>query len=220
MTPLQLKRNNIILLVCLLLAIVVIPVFRVDRVFLKHMVLGAIVLSSLFCLDFSPRNRRIFTPVGLAVIVLLLLSFFVESEILNTIDYIATFLFLLLIVVFIIRHIARRKEVDVAIIVSSVNGYLLLGVLWALLLHSIYNLESNLLGSSLAMNFPGGGQPVYYDFVYFSFVTMTTLGYGDVVPVSMATRALALLIAISGQFYMTLLVALLVGKFLVTQKDS
>jgi len=41
-------------------------------------------------------------------------------------EYTATFLFLLLIVVFIIRHIARKKEVDATIIVSSINGYQLL----------------------------------------------------------------------------------------------
>ena len=49
---------------------------------------------------------------------------------------------------------------------------------------------------------------------------MTTLGYGDIVPVSAASRSLALLISISGQFYMTLLVAMLVGKYLGSKKDA
>jgi len=219
MTPQQLKRNNIILLACLLLVIAVFPALQLHRVILRNVVLATIVLSSIFCLDFRPRTRRILIPVGLTVIALLLLSNFVDSELLNSVDYIVTFLFLLLIVMFIIRHIAAKKEVDAAIIVSSINGYLLLGVLWALLLHATYVLESSILGNIPAMDFPGG-QPAYYEFVYFSFVTMTTLGYGDVVPVSTAARSLALLIAISGQFYMTLLVALLVGKYLGNNKDG
>lgn len=220
MTPRQLKRNNIILLICLLLMITVFPVFQSNRLIFKNMVLATIVLSSIFCLDFGPRTRRILNPVGFAVIALLLISNFIDSNLLHTIDYIVTFLFLLLIVVFIIRHIARKREVDAAIIVSSINGYLLLGVLWALLLHTIYILESHIPGSTPTMAFPGVSQPAYYEFVYFSFVTMTTLGYGDVLPVSAATRSLALLIAISGQFYMTLLVALLVGKYLGNKKDG
>jgi uncharacterized membrane protein len=220
MTPQQLKRNNIILLVCLVISIAVFPTFQMERILIKHIVLAAIVLSSVFCLDFRPRTRRILLPTGLLVIVLLQVSTFIDIELLHILDYTATFLFLLLIVVFIIRHIARKKEVDAAIIVSSVNGYLLLGILWSLLLHSTYALESNILGDTQVMVFPGAGQPGYYDFIYFSFVTMTTLGYGDIVPVSAATRSLALLISISGQFYMTLLVALLVGKYLGSKKDA
>jgi len=219
MTPQQIKRNNIILLVCLLLAISVFPLFQVNRIVLKNVLLATIVLSSTFCLDFRPWTRRILNPVGFAVITLLLLSVYINNDLLHTIDYIATFLFLLLVVVFIVRHIARKKEVDAAIIVSSINGYLLLGVLWALLLHSAYVLESTIPGNAPSMDFPGGGHPTYYEFVYFSFITMTTLGYGDITPVSPAARSLSLLVAISGQFYMTLLVALLVGKYLATKKD-
>jgi hypothetical protein len=55
----------------------------------------------------------------------------------------------------------------------------------------------------------GTGQPV--GVLYFSFVTLTTLGYGDVVPTSPVTRTLASLEAITGQLYLTVLVARLVG---------
>lgn len=219
MTPQQLKRNNIILLVCLVISIAVFPVFQSPRIIFKHSILAAIVLSSMFCLNFRPRTLRILNVAGLLVIFLLLLSNFIDSNLLNLLDYFTTFLFLLLIVVFIIRHIARKKEVDATIIISSINGFLLLGVLWTLLLNSAYFLESTVLGQAQVMAFPGG-QPDYYDFIYFSFVTMTTLGYGDITPVSPLARSLALLIAISGQFYMTLLVALLVGKYLGSTKGD
>ena len=157
---------------------------------------------------------------GLAVIFLLLLSSFFENDFLNILDYIATFLFLVLIVVFIIRHIARKNEVDATIIISSINGYLLLGVVWSVLLHSAYILESRVPAGTPAILFPGSVQPGYSDFVYFTFVTMTTLGYGDILPVSEISRSITMLISISGQFYMTLLVALLVGKYLGTKKDD
>ena len=145
MTPQQLKRNNIILLVCLVVSIAIFPTFQADRVVLKHFVLASIVLSSIFCLDFSPRTRRILLPAGSAVILLLILSYFIKIDLLEIFDYVAMFAFLLLIVVFIIRHIARKENVDATIIISSVNGYLLLGVLWALLLHSTYAMEIILL---------------------------------------------------------------------------
>ncbi len=220
MTPQQLKRNNIILLLSLVALMTVFPVLSAERVFFRTFVLAAIVLSSMFCLEFAQKTKKILIPTGLAVIVLLFASIFVDNAYLDVIDHIVTFLFLLLIVVFMVRHIGRTDKVDAAIIVSSVNGYLLLGVLWSLLLYSAYFFESRILPHTLPIIFPGDVQPADHDFIYFSFVTLTTLGYGDIIPVSPLSRAVTLLISISGQFYMTLLVALLVGKYLGAKKDS
>ena len=52
------------------------------------------------------------------------------------------------------------------------------------------------------------------EYIYFSFVTLTTLGYGDVAPIAPLTRALAFLEAAFGQLYLTILVAALVGMLL------
>ena len=220
MTPQQLKRNNIILLVCLVVLITVFPIIQSPQTMFRQVILAAIVLSSMFCLDFGKRTLTIILPIGLVVITLIFLSNFLHNDILSIIDYVAIFLFLLLIVVFIVRHIARKGEVDATIIISSINGYLLLGVLWSLLLYATYILESQILAGPPAILFPGSAPPDYHDVVYFTFVTLTTLGYGDIIPVSDISRSVTLLISISGQFYMTLLVAMLVGKYLGTKKDS
>ena len=57
------------------------------------------------------------------------------------------------------------------------------------------------------------------EWLYFSFVTMTSLGYGDISPVSAIARALAYLEAVSGQFYIAILVAGLVGAHM-SRRDS
>jgi Na+/H+-dicarboxylate symporter len=49
--------------------------------------------------------------------------------------------------------------------------------------------------------------------MYYGFITMTTVGYGDILPLKPYTRSLATFIAVAGQFYMAIIVALLVGKF-------
>ncbi len=67
---------------------------------------------------------------------------------------------------------------------------------------------------SQAIIFPGQSAPQFSEYLYFSFVTLTTLGYGDVTPVSHLARSMAVLIAVTGQLYMTILIAMLVGKFL------
>jgi len=62
--------------------------------------------------------------------------------------------------------------------------------------------------------------PQFSDYIYFGFVTLTTLGYGDVTPVSPMARSMAVLIAITGQLYMTILIAMLVGKFLARSEGK
>jgi voltage-gated potassium channel len=65
---------------------------------------------------------------------------------------------------------------------------------------------------------PGQGSPEFSDYLYLAFITLTTVGYGDVTAVSHLTRSVAILIGLSGQLYMTILIAMLVGKFLANNE--
>ena len=58
------------------------------------------------------------------------------------------------------------------------------------------------------------------EFMYYSFVTITTLGYGDLTPVRPLARAVTYLEAIVGQFYVAVLVAWLVGMYLLGQEQT
>ena len=94
--------------------------------------------------------------------------------------------------------------------------YLLLGVLWAIIYAMLEQLSSG--------SFQGLSEPLTQgwstDWLYFSFVTMTTLGYGDITPTSAASRALVTLQAICGQFYLTVLVAWLVGLHIAHTRNE
>jgi len=93
-------------------------------------------------------------------------------------------------------------------ILGAICLYLLLGLIWAVL----YTL--------LQLEFPNSFQAIqqkqwfmlFPDFVYFSFVTITTLGFGDISPDLPVARFLVYLEAIVGQFYLAILVASLVGS--------
>jgi hypothetical protein len=72
----------------------------------------------------------------------------------------------------------------------------------------------------VAIIFAGNTAVGFHDYLYFSFVTLTTLGYGDITPVSAFAKSLTIFIAITGQLYLTILIAMLVGKYLSsTQTD-
>ena len=58
------------------------------------------------------------------------------------------------------------------------------------------------------------------EWLYFSFVTMTTLGYGDILPISATARGLAYMQAVVGQFYIAMLVAGLVGAYISDRQKA
>ena len=217
----NLPRNNIILLLCLLTLIVLFPFFKERDSLAKDLLLTAIFFSGIFSLDFSTKSLKILLPLGSLTAATTWINYFVSNDFIHLVDSITTFLFLVAIVVLMIRHIAHSRDVNRTIILSSINGYLLLGVLSAVLLvisdvvhHNIYN------SASQAITFPGQSVPQLGDYLYFSFVTLTTLGYGDVTPVSHLARSMTVLIAITGQLYMTILIAMLVGKFLARSEGK
>jgi voltage-gated potassium channel len=221
MTQNKLTRNNIILLICLLIAILFHQLLSVHSRLILKILFTAIILSGTFSLEFRKRTRNILIASGTVTIFLIWLSYFIINDWLKITMFFSFFCFNMFITVFMIRHIARSKNVTLTILINSINGYLLVGVLGAVLLAAeeilrkfVFHLDAG------GINFAGSGAQGFHDYLYFSFVTMTTLGYGDVTPISSSAKSTTIIIAVAGQLYLTMLVAMLVGKFLSrTQLD-
>jgi hypothetical protein len=211
----NLTRNNIVLLVCLLILILLYPLFEMEVGLLQEVLMTAVLFSGVFSLDFSSRSLKILLPLGTVTAATIWIHHFIPGYLVSLADFITTVLFLLAIVVLMIRHIALSQNVTATIILSSINCYLLLGLLGGVML-IIADVVYRYVHSSdqHAIAFAHQQTPEFYDFVYLSFVTLTTLGYGDITPVSHLARSIAILIALSGQMYVTILIAMLVGKFL------
>jgi hypothetical protein len=216
----NLPRNNIVLLVCLLTLIILFPLFKEKNSLVRDLLLTAIFFSGIFSLDFSTKSLKILLPLGFLTAATSWIGHFAKSDLIYLIDFISTFLFLTAIVVLMVRHIARSRNVTPTIILSSINGYLLLGVLSGTLLAISDALHRFVSPGSQAISFPGHGVPQFNDYLYFGFVTLTTLGYGDVTPVYHLARSMTVLIAITGQLYLTILIAMLVGKFLARSEGK
>jgi hypothetical protein len=112
---------------------------------------------------------------------------------------------LLLFLVVVLGRTLREGPVSVHRIQGAIAAYLLLGVLWA----QAFALLAHLRPGAFAgpVNFADGPRA----FLYYSFVTLTTVGYGDVLPVHPAARSLAMAEAVTGPLYLAILVARLVS---------
>jgi voltage-gated potassium channel Kch len=111
----------------------------------------------------------------------------------------------------IFENVARSKRVTRDTISGAIAVYLLLGILWAAAYRLLEAIHPGSFTGPLGINPETGVETPNY--VYFSFTTLTTLGYGDITPATMPTKAVAILEAVAGPLYITILISQLVSKY-------
>jgi len=122
--------------------------------------------------------------------------------------------FFLFVVTFLIRFILRAPRVDANVLCAGLSGYLLLGLLWVPAYVMVARLDPAAFHLPAA---PGGASTMTgFNGFYFSFMTLCTVGYGDITPVSKSARMLAVLEAIVGLFYVAVLISRLVAVYSAT----
>ena len=131
----------------------------------------------------------------------------------------ALVIFFILTSVMIFRYVLRTRRVTANTIWAALCVYVFIGLLWSFCYAIIMylNPEAFLVPRDVLA---GGQQPTVSDFIYYSFVTLTTVGYGDITPVSETARSLSALEAVTGQVYLTVLVARLVGMHIAFARQD
>jgi hypothetical protein len=122
-------------------------------------------------------------------------------------------LFLSIVIVVFVQKIFTEENVKLDTIKGGISVYFLMGCLWAFL----YQLLLLVTPEAISIAHYTGR---WSDYLYFSFTTLTTLGYGDIVPVSGMARNLTILESSLGQIYMTVLIARLVGLHMSTAERA
>jgi voltage-gated potassium channel len=119
--------------------------------------------------------------------------------------------FLIFVIVHLLRFIVTAPRVNSEVLCAAIATYLMMGVFWALAYTLVGELNSQAFKFTAEPNRPLKG----FESLYFSFVTLTTVGYGDIVPVANMARLLAMLESTVGTFYVAVLVARLVSAYAV-----
>jgi hypothetical protein len=121
--------------------------------------------------------------------------------------HLAGALFLALTIASMLRHLFNEPLVTANSIYAALCAYLLIGLTFA----HLYSLLDVLIPRSFRL-LEEADPHAHFQFAYFSFCTLTTLGYGDITPVRPTARGLAIVEAVIGQFFLAVLIAELVGK--------
>ena len=192
---------------------VMVPPFTLHFSFSSIIIYSTVsfVVISCVIILFGTKKQATF---GSGILILTIaFTWFTMSPLLEGILIIRVVKSVLLFVLFVatafkvIKFILKLKKVNTQVIAGSIAAYLLFGLSGAML----FDMIDVLYPASFDHSFNYGGG---YDMVYFSFVTLSTLGYGDITPHTPQGQAVAILISIVGQLYLAILMAMLVGKFL------
>jgi hypothetical protein len=165
----------------------------------------------------SRENRPKYAFWRYLMVIILLILFWLEpfgyrSPVIDSIRFVLLASVFVFITFYLLRFLKKSKEVNLDVLIVAVNIYLLMGIIagsLTFLLHDLYpdsyNIPANITN------------PNFVTFTYYSFITMSTVGYGDITPRIPETQTIGYLIAVTGQLYVAIIVAFLVGKLLVHQ---
>jgi hypothetical protein len=180
-------------------------------------ILPALISLAVLLVVFERRRDRI---IALAVAIIGILSSLARylpsagpyQESLTIVHYVLLIVFLGYAVAVILGNVFKKGAVGADDVLGAISGYLIAGFAWS----SLYALTDSLAPESFTL------APAFVSllsdwhgrsavFNYFSMVTLTTMGYGDVTPARAPATAFAMLEAVFGQFYIAVVVAQLVG---------
>jgi len=156
---------------------------------------------------------------GIAIVFNILEDFIPSREI-TGLWYLSTVVFFFLLIGVLLKQVFRQGPVTSHRIRGAIAGFLLIGITWTF----IYQLIALFIDG--AFSFPASmtarpGEPAHQStLVYYSFVTMTTLGYGDIVPVHPVARMFAITEALIGLLYPATLLARLVSLEIIYRNKS
>ena len=215
------ERNNFayltVALVLLLFAAAVADHFP-DRI--TDRLIGVVVIATLVVGVWGFRTQRRWRRTGLgfiaAILVVAVVNLMLDVTGLHYLQLCIMLGFFVLTAWLAARQVLFTGSIDANKVVGTVCIFLLLGIIWAILYP--------LVAEAVPASFNGLDSAKWQDnlphLAYFSFVSLTTLGYGDITPALPVARFLAYLEAIAGQLYVAIVVASLVGARISVRQSS
>ncbi len=164
-------------------------------------------------------RQRIWFVFGLVLIAMgainIVLDMIFNLSWAHHVNLIVALLFYLFTTMIAFKSLLTGRQIDLNMIMGSICVYILVGICWSI----FYYFESVIHVGAFRGLSHVGAKETFVELLYYSFVTLSTLGYGDITPVTPIARTLAYLEALFGQFYIAILVASFVGIRISSQRS-
>ena len=211
------RDRYLFLLISLLALIVITPLFEglVELTTLLDIFITGIFLSAIYAINQKGQSLRIVLGLLLPIIAGIWLTYFVHIPYLRLVGDCCSILFFAFTIILILSFLFREYEITLDVIYGAIVVFLLMALMWAFIFDLMETLHP---GSFQLTSSPSQGTRIH--FIYYSFVTITTVGYGDILPVSLIARAFSIVEMVIGQVYLVVLVARLVGINITQAMDK
>ena len=204
--------HRILALLISILILVFIPPFLSDAPsFTDHFIKFDFIIIVIACFLII-RKIKTSRYIGYVTFILIIADTFLESNVLNYLAQIGISYLIVHAFIMILKEAMSLKGDAKNMILVSVTGYLIIGLIGGFLAAGLEYLfpESYFHSTGMLLDL--------YNYIYYSFVTMTTLGYGDIIPITEKSQALALMLVISGQLFLSVIIAINIAKFMQQRK--
>jgi voltage-gated potassium channel len=208
------NHSQITLSVVILFVIFITPYYAYSSYvnYFNFFFFSLILLSAILTLNKSGKKLAKFGKTGYLIIALILINELTSDSYIELVTKILFVLFLIYVSINLLIVMIESKEVDSVVISSALSVYLLFGFCGALIIMFILYFQPD----AFAINI--NSATVFHQCLYFSFITITTTGYGDVLPLKPIAKTLAIFLALFGQLYLTVIIGILIGKYLSRSK--
>ena len=208
------ERNRFTLLLISTLLVLVLPAFSGDGLLSDILFMTSINFLFIQSMNAANVRKSVKLPMWIFVCLLIFATWLkpigIDTPIIEAVKLFSFALFFVFVIFYLVKFISQSQYVNMNVLITSINIYLLAGIIGASLAYICFTLYP------FAYNFPDHIQnPNFVIFLYYSFITLSTVGYGDITPAIPETQTLSYLISLMGQLYMAIIIAFLLGKFLM-----
>jgi hypothetical protein len=193
-------------------------VFRGYAALVHDLWLALTLLSGALAIGWRRKAAQVVVLCAILLFALRVLGFAGGAGAIGlVVDAVLTLFLLSILGVMVVMQIFREGPITRQRVQGSIIIYLLLGLIWA----EAYTLTAHLDSDAFTVNVGGAGpNALSAHLTYFSFVTLTTVGYGDILPTNLVTRTLANMEGLVGQLFPAILIARLVSMEIAARETK
>ena len=208
--------HNFYLLLAILIQMTIYPFFDTEeiRLIFSNMFSTVILIAAIFAIGLKKNQKIIAISIGSFAFFGIWYSIIMDVRLfLTVISVICQITFYIYVIVLILKNLIRAVEVNANIIYGAIVVYLLIGISFSLL----YSLMEGLAPVSFCINISENVSQKLnvFDFMYYSFTTLTTTGYGDITAVSLYARSTSNIEAVIGVMYVAIIISRFVSIYIV-----
>ncbi|MEK6981983.1 MAG: ion channel [Candidatus Micrarchaeota archaeon] len=217
MSFLHLEDKMLFLLISLIASMILYPFLEgggIQEVIIQA-VFAFILISGVYAVSTSKRDLIISIALGVpAFLSVIAVIIFQRDQLFHLLNYIFSMLFYAFTITRLLKYITHADKVDNNVIYAAICVYILIGVAWS----TVYLTIEQFIPGTFIFSYKES-LTARSDLIYFSYTTLTTTGYGDIVSTNSIGRAAAILESVTGVLYVAILISRLVSLYQHEHKD-